>query len=137
MELDTSDWACELHLFLSVDIAGSTKYKNSRPDSDEHPQYWKALFDLLYQEIEAGFRKEIRDKEKNDKLFSRPIVWKLLGDEIIFDSVIKTENETVRFVSAFIKALRQLDLQIMKSYPVRLKGTGWTAGVPIRNAVFK
>lgn len=130
-------WQCGLHLFLSVDISGSTRYKNSRPDSDAFPPYWKALFELFYTSIEARFRNHIKTKDKRDELFQRPGVWKLLGDEIIFECLIYSETEALRLVSAFLKAVRDLDAEIRGLYPVRLKGTAWTAGTPIRNAPFE
>ena len=130
-------WGCELLLFLSADIAGSTKYKNNNPDSESFPPYWRSLYDQFYEEFEPSFGAAIRGGKIDDDLFQRPKVWKLLGDEIIFSVPINSEVETYRFVRAFLKTVREFDERLRMTYPVRLKGTAWTAGFPIRNAKLK
>lgn len=134
LRLDGS-WDCQLRLFLSVDIAGSTKYKNSRLDSDDYPPFWKDLFFKLYQEFHSLLISYISQARRDHTLARKIESWKTIGDEIVFSAHVADEAEVYDIISGFLKALQDYDTEVMGYYPVRIKGSAWTAGFPIRNCI--
>ncbi|WP_082761024.1 hypothetical protein [Leptospira alstonii] len=88
-------------LFLSVDIVGSTEYKN-KAQSQNH---WLRFFTTFYEEFPITFLNQI---EANSSLFQNlklPLqkLWKSLGDELIFECEIKKHQEVQYLVKAFSK----------------------------------
>lgn len=128
-------WDCQLRLFLSVDIAGSTKYKNSRTDQDVYPPFWKDLFSSLYQDFYPLLIERINEGRKDNSIAERIESWKTIGDEVVFSIKIENETDVYDIISGFLAALREFDNEIMLNYPVRIKGSAWTAGFPIRNSI--
>lgn len=75
----------ELIAFLSVDVVGSTAYKNSFVRKENHlEQPWLSFFKEFYSSFQNTFTKYI-DKCDGENIKSDNLrVWKSLGDELIF-----------------------------------------------------
>ncbi len=65
-------------------------------------------------------------------------MWKCLGDEIIYEDKVESDSECHRLITAFYEAIIDYDLELRtdakyKDTGLRVKGTCWTAGFPVRN----
>jgi hypothetical protein len=137
-----------VRLFLSVDIAGATKFKGSRPSIKIDPHAsaisgidtpWVPVFRDFFIDFPALFKKDLLHAAANEK-HSTPgfanglMLWKMLGDELVFVISIKSEQDTGCTLLAFEQTISGYQAAIRKKHPeLKLKGTAWTAGFPIRN----
>lgn len=152
----------ELRLFLSVDISGSTKLKNLRNHQrllkrkkeitsiiesfdkrgylnknfsdidvtslyfDEDPE-WADAITNLFDDFHQGFVQELSNFRET------VFPWKIQGDELIYSFPVTMRKELHDFTLAFLKCLRKHDNKLSKSNVIRLKGTAWVAGFPVKN----
>lgn len=135
-----SDW--QYRLFFSVDLENSTRYK-SASSKPEELFVWSKKFESFYDDFENAFSKECKQYSN----FEKPTMWKLVGDEILYQCEIKDSAKVVNYVRAFQSAvkkynedeLRKSDLKDSDSNLPELlcKGTIWGAGFPIRNRAIR
>ena len=84
-----------VRLFLSVDLSGSTAYKNSGSGENRHngaAPKWVTVFQQFYTDFPDIFKTEYQ-KQKNDAVGNDgcPKLWKAVGDELIFCGKISSE----------------------------------------------
>ena len=162
------DESC-IKLFLSVDIAGSTKLKNTNNyfqiqkfceehlriedalreqqkevgktqhkktlkdiyeiiSKDESHQDWSQIISKCFEDFNTEFIKNLNKKT----IFP----WKMAGDELIYCENVDTRDDVHIYLMAFFKTLRFFDKKYLdKGSYIRLKGSAWTAGFPIRNRI--
>lgn len=130
----------KLKLFLSVDIVGSTHYKQR--DKDSHAQNWLSLFLSFFAEFPTIFNGEIAKQKEahgHDGLDTVRL-WKSLGDELIFTVELKHRTQAAVYLKAFTWALREAaanwhtDSEAPALKELHLKGAAWLAGFPVGNA---
>ncbi|XDD49665.1 hypothetical protein AB3N59_14875 [Leptospira sp. WS92.C1] len=114
-------------LFLSVDIVGSTEYKNK----SETQNNWLRFFTTFYKDFPITFYKKF--EEINNPNLQKPEIWKSLGDELIFRVEITDHISAKDTVRAFSQALFSYSLSI-RTTSLALKGSAWIAGFPVINA---
>ena len=153
----------QVKLFLSVDIAGSTQLKNTNnyfqiqrfcenykhiaslidgcPDlelkgiyeqicKEESYQDWSQIISRCFDDFNTQFTENLDGSEI--------CPWKMAGDELMYCVDVKTRKDVHDKVLAFFKTLRFFDKRYMqKGSQIRLKGSAWTAGFPIRNRILK
>ena len=73
-------------LFLSCDLQNSTQFKQKNKDKD-----WVATFLAFYAEFPAILSTHIANSCAH--LQDRLLLWKAVGDELIFSVRIQTEQE--------------------------------------------
>lgn len=122
-----------LRMFLSVDIAGSTKFKGNRPSIE-----WVSVYENFFCEFHAFFLRAVKAAHNNNNssqdLAKQIKLWKMLGDELIFVAKITTESDVGIALLAFYETVFDYQQKIQEKYEaLSLKGTAWTAGFPIRN----
>lgn len=134
----------EMQLFFSVDIEGSTRFKQS----PIHGRSAWGPFFLEFFETFPGTLASCEDQlgrliEHGKAARFKP--WKSLGDELIFSKKLITGYDVFIALcaartaiikgSAKLRAHRdaRLDSGDTDRYPVHLKGTVWVAGFPIKN----
>lgn len=164
-----------IKLFLSVDIAGSTKLKNVNNyyqiqdfceeytsiekkfiDSEapaglppktphkvidvykqicenESHQDWSDIIERCLGDFHYNFNSRLHpdSTSKSDSI----IPWKMAGDELIYCIPVPERKDVYNYLLAFFLTLRYFDKQYYDkgSEIIRLKGSAWTAGFPIRN----
>ena len=131
----------KLKIFLSVDVVGSTEFKQ-RTDAS-HAQPW-LNFCLGFL---TGFPDIFTEEQGNETKSSKggPVLdaklWKSLGDELIFTAELRQRHDAAAYLCAFCAALgRAVENWKAKwtdSAPerdLRLKGTAWLVGFPVGNA---
>ncbi len=114
-------------LFLSVDIIGSTEYKNRSPSQ----YHWLKFFKTFYEDFPIFFIRKIEEEKLSE---SNHKIWKSLGDEIIFECEIDNHQRAQTLVKAFSKAVFEYSSEISEN-SVSLKGSAWIAGFPVINAI--
>lgn len=131
-----------LRIFLSVDLAGSTAFKNghgSRSEEDNDPfPIWVSSIRRFYREfpllVSQHFRECIVEQCKAENFGPCPALWKTIGDELLFCSRVRSHEHLACCVQAFLNALnaygRILD---QEGRHMDVKGAGWIAAFPAPN----
>lgn len=134
----------EFYLFFSVDIEGSTIFKNSVTGGRST---WGPFFLEFFQSFPANLSKCEADFEGHFALDkgSPFVLWKSLGDELIFAKKLNNGFDSFVAVCAAKEAIINGSEQLRTHresrgnagekdhYPTHLKGTIWLAGFPIKN----
>jgi hypothetical protein len=124
----------KLKLFMSVDIVGSTHFKQKERKGPS--QSWLNLFISFFTEFPGLLNSEIVGLDS-----SLPPVrlWKALGDELIFTVELKKRASAVCYIKALISALQKA-VHHWHTDPVEparrelhLKGAAWLVGFPVGN----
>lgn len=124
----------KLKLFLSVDVVGSTSFKQK--DKDAHAQTWLNLFVSFFSEFPTLLIAQVASQNKK---LVQPRLWKSLGDELIFTVELKDRHHAGDYLKAFAIALRKAaenwhaDVENPARKELNLKGTAWLAGFPVGN----
>jgi hypothetical protein len=133
----------ELRLFFSVDIEGSTQFKNAVPGRST----WGPFFLNFFSSFPATLKRCEADVRAAQSLGSaqRFEHWKSLGDELIFSVVLESGFDAYLALCAARDALILGSQKLREHresrknigddhpYPVHLKGTVWLAGFPMKN----
>lgn len=124
----------KLKLFLSVDVVGSTNFKQR--DRDAHAQTWLNLFVSFFVEFPTLLNSEV---ESQGRKLPQVRLWKSLGDELIFTVELIDRHYAAAYMKAFVATLRKAaenwhtDVSDPARKELHLKGTAWLAGFPVGN----
>lgn len=127
-----------MRIFLSVDISGSTAYKSKHNNFKEYEKHWARFYESFFQDFPSCFAGKVFEQFKGVRDSLQ--VWKCLGDEIIYEDKIGSLDDSHKLVMAFYNAIITYDKTVREREGkpgLRVKGTCWTAGFPIRNAKLK
>jgi hypothetical protein len=132
-----------LRLFLSVDLAGSTAFKTGRGrdsvNGTSSQPLWVQVTRDFYREfpklIHQCFSRRLNGSEEAAALSERyPLVWKTVGDEILFCCHITTLPHLALCIEAFLDALRTFGQTLDQAGKhLDVKGAGWLAAFPAPN----
>ncbi len=122
-----------LRLFFSVDIAGSTAYKNQSQGRANGRPHWLALYEAFFEEFSVWFANEWTDLRGGGPPAE---IWKLAGDEILMSQELRRIDDAWAAVRAFKKAVYGYQERLRTKYDrsLGLKGTVWCAGFPVINS---
>jgi hypothetical protein len=143
----------KLKLFLSVDVVGSTAFKQSGPwthqtqaiSKESEGGNWLLFLTSFYKGFGNKLNKHLSDRITETGLVAPtstsqiqpPKLWKALGDELVFVALIEHEAHLPVILDAFRHALNE-EIDRAKDgarpLPISFKGTAWTAGFPVCNA---
>lgn len=144
---DTSDPRFEpadyrVRLFLSVDLSGSTAFKNSsageETSTDSAPR-WVTVFQQFYADFPARFASEFQ-KQANGSVGQDgcPKLWKAVGDELVFCGRISNQKACTVALNAFIGTLHIYRKKLLdEGINLNVKGAGWLAAFPEPNRTVK
>lgn len=123
----------KLKLFLSVDIVGSTHFKGQNPKADT-PK-WVELFIGFYSTFPDMLVQALAEVDHG---LVKALLWKALGDELIFTVELKRRRDASKYVRAFAIALRSTAKNWHTSddtakHALHLKGAAWLVGFPVAN----
>ena len=138
--LDDQKYECagyRVRLFLSVDLSGSTQFKNST-DGETREQAspkWVTTFEDFYRDFPAKFRSKYASHKTaqvgNDDC---PELWKAVGDELVFCGRVTNRKTVLVAVMSFVDTLQDYRKTfVSKSLPLNLKGSAWIAAFPEPN----
>lgn len=125
----------KLKLFLSVDIVGSTEYKQQFQAGTT--QDWLSLFLSFFTDFPQLLDAELAKKATQADLTPPPkvLLWKSLGDELIFTAEIRHRSSVACLLDAF-RATLPLAMDNWRqngNAGLPLKGAAWLAGFPVGN----
>lgn len=130
-----------LRIFLSVDIVGSTAFKQSHSSSKfkqgETQQTWLGTFSTFYHAFEGLFAKEWGKavKKNGHEMGQSPFLWKILGDELIYCKEISQLHQIFVCIHVWKKIIEEYRKKLHKKEKLLdLKSTLWVAGFPYLNA---
>lgn len=137
----------KLRLFLSVDIVGSTAYKQAHHsvkagDPIQPIEPWVGMVTHFYRNFPIIFFTEyekFKDKYSRKGIEnwvqpSSPTLWKAAGDELIYTITITDYRQTALFILAWQDAIKQFRRTLKGfSKKLNLKGSAWLAGFPVNN----
>lgn len=128
-----------LRLFFSVDLKGSTAIKQQRGTFADS---WIMQVHDFYSDFQSIFQKNV---ENRDALLSRnltvdevlqPLIWKTLGDEILYSVEVKKAIEVHHYTQAFVYSINEYNNNGKNRIsPMVVKGAIWTAGFPVGNLI--
>jgi hypothetical protein len=130
-----------LCIFFSVDIEGATAYKASRDHKNKNgDEDWCLLFERFYKEFPQEFDNNYlphteRHTTRAVSQQEHPVLWKFVGDEILFYAPLTHPDQTLEHIRAFHQTIINYNAYTLKNYSVQCKGTAWLAGFPINNRI--
>ncbi|MCZ7488616.1 hypothetical protein [Rhizobium rhizogenes] len=138
-----------LRLFLSVDLVGSTAFKqaNQRAFKEDTKaaiesvaEPWFSPIAQFYKEIERLFAREWQSyvdgaaKRLAWPTGPAPELWKSAGDELLYVKILTDHREALACILCWKRAIDEYRIKLQKQYPsLDLKSTAWLAGFPITN----
>lgn len=137
---DAEKFTCarfRVRLFLSVDLSGSTAFKNSQDGEtrDRASPKWVTIFETFYRDFPAKFRsKYALLKTPQTGTDACPKLWKAVGDELVFCGRVNNRKSVMIALMAFIQTLHDYRKSFSEEgLPLNLKGAGWLASFPEPN----
>ncbi|MBW8782956.1 MAG: hypothetical protein JF599_13875 [Verrucomicrobia bacterium] len=132
-----------LRLFASVDLEGSTAFKQSQ--SHRQHQAWLPVVIDFFESFDGGFWPHINEcaRAAGVTVPEKPTVWKILGDELVFTMKLGSGRDAVIYVDALTKTVADWNQGVMERRktgqgpvrPLLAKAAAWLAGFPVTNAV--
>jgi hypothetical protein len=137
-----------LRIFLSVDVVGSTAFKQGtaanlrKADTDDAPaEPWFPPIIEFYREIGRQFSAEwaryktVVAAKHGWPTGEDPEFWKGLGDEVIYVKQLGDYREALGCVHCWMVAVNRYREFFRSKFPnLNLKTTAWLAGFPVYNA---
>lgn len=101
---------------------------------------WASVVETFYRDFHAQFSAEFKScMMKLGEVDQDCKPWKAVGDELIYQFKVKSRRHLYWIVFSFLKALRRSDKNVVDGDKagkgLRIKGTAWVAGFPVRNRV--
>lgn len=126
-----------VRLFLSVDLSGSTAYKNSQPGEEREraSPKWVTTFETFYRDFPARFINNYTNvKNASSGEDACPSLWKAVGDELVFCGRVNNKKSVMTALMAFIQTLHEYR-RIFSEEKIQLnvKGAAWLAAFPEPN----
>lgn len=139
-----------LIMFFTVDIVGSTAYKQKHISSPHvgdisssteinrksklHPK-WHSPLAEFYNDTPSIFSEQWESiKKEQESIGDAPSFWKAIGDEVGFTKRLTKADEVIAGLLAWRNTLFELKNRIQKHSPdLDVKSAVWLAGFPITN----
>lgn len=135
-----------LKFFIGADIIGSTALKQSQNNFDEDDDKERKVvrwFDVIrdfyrvsqYEFISKWVEKKSSSSNKDSHYGPDPVLWKTIGDEVIFVKDITDHRQITTIINSWKESVVKInDFFVQKNLPnLRVKCVCWTAGFPILN----
>lgn len=134
---DAAPELVRLRLFLSVDIVGSSAFKG-RPRIYQHADSsWLEVISHFFTHFSPSFMgrcaKNWEEIIPGTGTPDKPVVWKTLGDEIIFSVAVRNHEHIVFILDQFLEEVAEFEKDNFTKGPLRLKTAAWCANFPYPN----
>ncbi len=128
----------ELRLFISVDIVGSTAYKQKRETTSDDIHPWYPVLHTFLTSFPLTLEEHLNDFLKVQNLSSiAPLsAWKYLGDEIIFTVALNHSRHLSYYIRCARASIKTYVEKYLKQEGLSLRGAAWLAGFPTANISF-
>jgi hypothetical protein len=138
-----------LRIFLSVDLVGSTAFKQARPpellkqnraeSSSLGPAWFKSIlsfyrdFESMLREQWASFNAECEIKKLPE--CNEPEFWKSNGDELLYTFELREPSEAASIMILWLSTLENYRRALRSNTPeLDIKSAAWIAGFPVMNS---
>ncbi|MDF3057505.1 MAG: hypothetical protein K0R17_1720 [Rariglobus sp.] len=137
--------APSLRLFASIDLEGSTAFKQTL--ANRQNRTWLSVVLNFVDTFEQSYWQHIGTQALDvAKTTSpkQPRLWKILGDELVFAMEIKRPVDAAIYIDALAAAIKEWNRLVLAQRknppalperPLLVKGAAWLAGFPVNNAV--
>ena len=126
-----------VRLFLSVDLSGSTAFKASSKGvatDNTHEPKWVSSFHHFYSDFPARYKANYSRTTISETPGKCPVVWKAVGDELVFCGRVETRKCVAVALLSFINTLHDYRKYLLTNCPeLDVKGAGWLAAFPEPN----
>lgn len=123
-----------VRLFLSVDLSGSTAFKDSKgaqPRDGEPTPKWVTVFHHFYSDFPARFKSHYANGSANIEPDTCPVVWKAVGDELVFCGRVRCKKSVSHALLSFINTIIDYRKHLLDETPeLDVKGAAWLAAFP-------
>ena len=119
-------------LFMSVDLAGSTNFKDVTGPIDGSPG-WLEAFETYFKELPLVLMGQVAQTFLEADTLPEISVWKVIGDEIVFQAEPRNAEEALLLTEAFYRTVVTYDARFFNRWPLRIRGCIWAARFPDRN----
>jgi hypothetical protein len=134
-----------LRLFASIDLEGSTVFKQSR-DARPGQTPWLNVVHEFVQGFDADYWRHIGQVARAKGFVEpppQPSIWKILGDELVFSMELKSAAQASVYVDALTQAVAEWNREVLATRkksttsdrPLLVKAAAWLADFPVTNAV--
>ena len=123
-------------MFMSVDIADSTTFKEKGHSLDDDPR-WLEAFETFFKEVPLVLMGQIATAFAMTDDLPDISVWKVIGDEIVFRARVRSAEEALLITEAFYRSVVTCDARFVERWPLRIRGCCWAARFPGRNIEIK
>jgi len=120
-------------MFMSVDLARSTAFKETQQSIVDGRPGWLTPFEAFFEEFPLVLMGQIAAAFLESDEVPNVSVWRVSGDDIIFLAEPRTAEEAFGLVEAFYRTVVAYDAKLFQQWPLRLKGCYWAARFPGRN----
>ena len=123
-------------LFMSVDIAESTRFKEKGHALAEDP-LWLVAFETFFKEVPLVLMGQVAKAFAKADDLPDISVWKMIGDEIVFRAQARSAQEALLITEAFYRTVVIYDARFVERWPLRIRGCCWAVSFPGRNIEIK
>ena len=134
----------QLIMFLSVDVVGSTAFKQkfqnygARADSDERE--WFSVIQGFYirtvQSFLSRWSGACADPKFAGSCGAAPLLWKTIGDEIVFRKAVGDYRQVAKTLRCWIEAMAEVRAFLQECDPqLDVKCTAWMGEFPVQNKI--
>lgn len=123
-----------VRLFISVDLVGSTAFKNKTELETEKYKLgppWVNVFRDFYSGFPSMFEREIGANRLAERL--RPKLVKTIGDELLLVSRLQNSEDARAIVPYLADVVAEYTEKNLVKESLSLKAAAWIAGFPITN----
>lgn len=113
-------------LLLSADVVDSAAYKSAASYLGFQPS-WVEAFKVFYDQVPLLLTAEVANTffdEEGD--FPNVVLWKALGDELVFLAEPSCPRELELITLSFLRALETADRMLHDTWGFNLHGVAWT-----------
>jgi hypothetical protein len=144
------DVRSSLRLFLSLDIVGSTEFKQAsrsadapRAIADAWVEPFLSFYQISVEQMEAhwvrtcGAMSAVEPSNKSERFLfgTPPQFWKGAGDEVLFSKEVRSPLDAMAAIHTFLSVMKEHRARFaQKGVRLDVKGTAWLAGFPVNNA---
>lgn len=142
-------------LFLSADLVGSTALKQKKRKVSalncHHPdtQEWASTIQFFLENFSDCLDRNWSDRQSDigdfrkgklveTRMGSKPILWKMLGDELVYRKFVGNRHQVKETIDIWIRSVHQLCRNFVDQLgnpEISIKSTAWIGEFPIQNKI--
>lgn len=119
-------------IFMSVDVVGSTAYKDQIEETEGSPA-WLGAFERFFREFPLVLMGRIALCFADAESVPQIALWRIAGDEMVFVARTGTNTETLAIFKSLYQAFVAYHDKLAGEYGLGLKGCCWAVDLPSHN----